>query len=179
MNNSMDLIFKNFLRLLLFQLVFSAFSSAYAAEERHINLLVLQAKQPNTNFDSIITGNLGQLITSLEKDAHVLIATRTASVQDRDVINVQTDVLRLTSKNVLANGGFNCRFIFDDESDEDSAFYSISGICDELTAGNKGTAEKKAIIKRTMLSEPSPSFNMWAKLYEDKSSGVVFYVDID
>ena len=155
-------------------------SNAVTAEKgRHVNLVAFQMDHMGASFDPILTGNLGALITSLEKDAHVLFSTRTANVVDRDVINLQTDVLRMTSKNVLANGGLNCRFIFDDESDEDSAFYSISGICDQLIASEAGTKKKQAIIKRTMLSDPSPVFNVWTKFYEDKASGMVFYVDID
>lgn len=150
-----------------------------ATESRHVNLVAFQADHSGTSFESILTGNLGELITSMEKDAHVLFSTRTAGVVDRDVINLQTDVLRMTSSNVLANGGLNCRFIFDDESDEDSAFYSISGICDQLVAGRDGTKKKQAIIKRTMLSDPSKLFNVWTKFYEDKASGMAFYVDID
>jgi len=146
---------------------------------RHVNLIAFQADHAGASFESILTGNLGELITSFEKNAHVLFSTRTVDVVDRDVINLQTDVLRMTSKNALANGGLNCRFIFDDESDEDSAFYSISGICDQLIAGADGTQKKQAVIKRTMLSDPSPIFNVWTKFYEDKDSGVVFYVDID
>ncbi len=152
---------------------------AQALESRHVNLVAFQADHSSVNFDSIITGNLGELITNLEKNAHVLFATRTAGVVDRDVINLQSDVLRMTDKNTLANGGLNCRFIFDDESDEDSAFYSISGICDQLVAGYEGTQKKHAVIKRTMLSDPSTTFNVWTKFYEDKVSGMVFYVDID
>ncbi|OIP99210.1 MAG: hypothetical protein AUK35_07870 [Zetaproteobacteria bacterium CG2_30_46_52] len=151
--------------------------------ERHVNLVALQADDVSAfkaaNFDSIITGNLGALITSFEKQTHVMFSTRTAGLLDRDVINVQTDVLRLASDNTLANGGFNCRLIFDDESDEDSAFYSISGICDQLVASASGTTKKQTIIKRTMLSDPSEAFNVWSKLYEDKETGLIFYVDID
>jgi len=153
--------------------------NAKAGEERHVNLLALQAKQATANFDSIITGNLGQVITSMENKSHVLFATHTANIKDRDVINLQSDVLRLTSKNVLANGGFNCRFIFDDESDEDSAFYSISGICDQLVANRQGTKKKQSLIKRTMLSDPSTTFNVWTRIFADEETGVVFYADID
>ena len=154
-------------------------SGVTAEKGRHVNLVAFQMDHKGASFDPILTGNLGELITSLEKDAHVLFSTRTANVVDRDVINLQTDVLRMTSENVLANGGLNCRFIFDDESDEDSAFYSISGICDQLVAAEEGTRKKQAIIKRTMLSDPSPLFNVWTRFYEDNASGMVFYVDID
>lgn len=169
-----------FASLLLAFSTLSLFSiSSSAAESRHVNMVAFQGAHAGVSFEPILTGNLGELITSMEKDAYVLFSTRTAGVVDRDVINLQTDVLRMTSKNVLANGGVNCRFIFDDESDEDSAFYSISGICDRLVAGVNGTQKKQAVIKRTMLSDPSPLFNVWTKFYEDKASGMAFYVDID
>ncbi len=164
--------------LMLLVLCWSPVTSS-AGESRHVNMIAFQAVHAGTEFESILTGNLGELITSMEKDAYVLFSTHTAGVIDRDVINLQTDVLRMTSQNVLANGGLNCRFIFDDESDEDSAFYSISGICDQLVAGANGTNKKQAMIKRTMLSDPSPLFNVWTKFYEDKATGMAFYVDID
>ena len=154
-------------------------TTSSAAGSRHVNLIAFQADHADASFESILTGNLGELITSMEKDAHVFFSTHTAEVVDRDVINIQTDVLRMTNRNTLANGGVNCRFIFDDESDDESAFYSISGICDQLIAGVNGTKKKQAIIKRTMLSDPSALFNVWTKFYEDKASGMAFYVDID
>ena len=160
-------------------LLFFTATNTKAGESRHVNLLALQTMQTATAFDPIITGNLGQVITTLEAKSDVLFATHTANIKDRDVINVQSDVLRLTSNNVLANGGFNCRFIFDDESDDSSAFYSISGICDQLVANQQGTKKKQSLIKRTMLSEPSTSFNVWTLIYADNETGVVFYADID
>jgi len=169
--------------LLLLSMLLMTSPSLAANTERHVNLVALQADDVSVfkaaSFDSIITGNLGALISSFEKQTHVMFSTRTSALVDRDVINVQTDVLRLASNNTLANGGFNCRLIFDDESDEDSAFYSISGICDQLIASTSGTTKKQTIIKRTMLSDPSSTFNVWSKLYEDKETGLIFYVDID
>lgn len=173
------------LRLTVFMLCLLLLTtpSQAAENERHINLVALQASDINhfktSRFDTIISGNLGALITSFEKETYVMFSTRTANLVDRDVINIQTDVLRLASNNALANGGFNCRLIFDDESDDESAFYSISGICDQLVASSSGTTKKQAIIKRTMLSDPSDVFNVWSKLYEDKETGLILYVDID
>jgi len=115
----------------------------------------------------------------METSAHVVFATRTSKLQDRDVINLQADVMRLTKQGNLASGGLDCRFIFNDESDEDSAFLSISGMCDRLAANASGTDRKKIIIKRKMLSDPSAVFNVWLKLYDDPTTGLAVYTDID
>ena len=146
---------------------------------RQVNFIAFQKDHESTNFEGLFTGSLGKLISSVEKDAHVIVALRTPKVKDRDIINVQSDVLRMTSQNKLANSGINCRFIFNDESDEDSLFYSISGVCDMLTSDATGTHKKQFLVKRTMLSDPSKVFNVWTKFHEDKDLGLVFYVDID
>ncbi len=165
----------------LFLLVFiGTIPRAHAEEQAHyVNLVAFQADEIGFKYEAIFNGNLGQLITSVEKNAHVVLATRTSRLQDRDVINLQADVMRMTAQGNLASGGLDCRFIFDDESDEDSAFFSISGICDRLAANKSGTDRKKIIIKRKMLSDPSTVFNVWLKLYEDPITGLAFYTDID
>lgn len=146
---------------------------------RQVNLVAFQTDRQNVDFEGLFTGSLGALITSVEKGAHVLVSVRTPALKDRDIINVQSDVLRMTSQNKLADSGVNCRFIFNDESDEDSLFYSISGVCDMLTSDASGTHKKQFLVKRTMLSDPSKIFNIWTKFHEDKALGLVFYVDID
>ena len=146
--------------------------------ERHVNFLVLQTKH-EVAFDPIISGSLGNIIVTLEHQADVLFSSHTPNIKDRDIINIQTDVLRLTQANVLADSGFNCRFIFDDESDEQMSFYSISGVCDYLKATLSGTSKVQTLIKRTMLPDPSASFDVWSKVYENTQTGVIFYVDID
>jgi len=151
----------------------------FAGEVRQVNFVVFQKEHRDVNFEGLFTGSLGALVTSLEKDAHVVIALRTPEVKDRDIINVQSDVLRMTSENKLANSGVNCRFFFNDDSDEDSLFYSISGVCDVLDSDANGTDKKQFLVKRTMLSDPSKVFNVWTKFHEDKDLGLVFYVDID
>jgi len=154
-------------------------SQAYADTIRQVNFVAFQKDYGNANFEGLFTGSLGTFISSVEKDAHVVIALRTPKVKDRDIINVQSDVLRMTAQNKLANSGINCRFIFNNESDEDSLFYSISGVCDVLTSDTAGTHKKQFLVKRTMLSDPSKVFNVWTKFHEDKDLGLVFYVDID
>ncbi|WP_038247628.1 hypothetical protein [Ghiorsea bivora] len=154
-------------------------SQVYADTIRQVNLVAFQKDHKNANFEGLFTGSLSALISSVEKDAHVMVALRTPKVKDRDIINVQSDVLRMTSENKLANSGLNCRFFFNDESDEDSLFFSISGVCDVLDSDAAGTHKKQFLVKRTMLSDPSKVFNVWTKFHEDKDLGLVFYVDID
>jgi len=167
--------------MLTFSMLMAGITSPAQADEpsHYINIVTFQADAPNFEYESIFNGNLGQLITSIEAHTHVILATRTSKLQHRDIINLQTDVLRMTKQGNLASGGLDCRFIFNDESDEDSAFFSISGICDRLVANDTGTDRKKTIIKRKMLSDPSPVFNVWLKLYEDPTTGIAFYADID
>ncbi|MDQ6955431.1 MAG: hypothetical protein Q9M20_08315 [Mariprofundaceae bacterium] len=167
--------------LLLFSMLFiSAIPRAQAGEQAHyINLVAFQADKVGYKYEAIVSNNLGQLITSMEKHAHVIFATHSSKLQDRDVINLQADVMRMTKQGSLASGGLDCRFIFDDESDEDSAFFSISGICDRLTATDQGTERKKIMVKRKMLSDPSTVFNVWLKLYSDPETGIAIYTDID
>lgn len=168
------------IRVLFLLLFIGIIPRAHAEEQAHyVSLVAFQADTIGFKYESIFNGNLGQLITSVEKDAHVVLATRTSRLKNRDVINLQADVMRMTTENNLASGGLDCRFIFDDESDEDSAFFSISGICDRLAANENGTNRKKIIIKRKMLSDPSTVFNVWLKLYEDPVTGLAFYTDID
>ena len=155
-------------------------SLIYAQDQRFLNLVAFQAKQANVVYESIFTGELGELITSVENQgAKVVFATHTTALQARDIINLQVDVMRMTKANTLANSGLNCRFMFGDESDEDSYFYSVSGICDRLLANETGTEREKIMVKRKMLSDPSTVFNVWMKFYEDTKTGVAFYVDID
>jgi len=150
-----------------------------ASEVRQVNLVAFQKDHANAQFESLFTGSLGALISSVEQDAHVLVALRTPEVKDRDIINIQSDVLRMAAANKLANSGLNCRFFFNDESDEDSLFYSISGVCDILSSDKTGTQKQQFLVKRTMLSDPSKVFNIWTKFHEDNQLGLVFYVDID
>jgi len=176
-------MFKNcFATIALFFLLFmvGAMPRVQAAEDAHyVNLVAFQADKLGFSYEGIFNGNLGQLITSVESHAHVVFATRTSRLQDRDIINLQADVMRITKRGDLASGGLDCRFIFNDESDEDSAFFSISGMCDRLAANANGTDRKKIIIKRKMLSDPSAIFNVWLKLYEDPATGLAVYTDID
>ncbi|MDQ6983434.1 MAG: hypothetical protein Q9M44_01820 [Ghiorsea sp.] len=166
---------------LLAFLLFSMFqlASVSVAEERYLNLVAFQANKPSYNFESIVTGSMGELVSDIEKNAHVVFATHTTALKAKDIINLQVDVMRMTKNNSLANSGLNCRFIFGDESDEESYFYSISGVCDRLTGDERGTHREQVLIKRKMLSDPSSVFHVWMKFYEDRKAGVAFYVDID
>ena len=170
----------------LFVFMFTIFSfqvmtpTLLSAEEvRQVNIVAFQKDNQNKTFEGLFTGSLGALITSVEKDAHVVIALRTPALKDRDIINVQSDVLRMTERNKLANSGVNCRFFFNDESDEDSLFFSISGVCDLLSSDASGTQKTQFLVKRTMLSDPSKVFNIWTKFHENEKLGLIFYVDID
>lgn len=163
---------------LMFILSFSVCAQA-SDEKRFINLVVFQTDKADFKYDDIFNGNLGAFITHLEKHAHVILASRTSSLKNQDIINLQSDVMRMTKNDNLASGGIDCRFIFTDESDEDSAFYSIGGLCDRQLASSEGTQRNQMVIKRKMLSDPSTLFNTWFKLFEDTKLGIAFYTDID
>jgi len=177
MNRTLTILFYTLIALI------SPWISAHAAsQERHINLVAFQAnsatKSSNFQYEALYTESLGNLISSMEKNTHVIFATHSEALQNRDIINMQLDVMRMTKDDALANAGLDCRFFFNDESDEDSAFYSISGICDRLSASDSGTEKQHVIIPRKMLSDPS-SMYIWMKFYEDPETGLAFYVDID
>ncbi len=109
----------------------------------------------------------------------MILLNRTPALLNGDVINFQVDALRMASNQKLANGGVNCQFSFDNESDEDSEFYSIAGLCQMLEPTETGTNTIKAIIKRTMLSDANYNMNVWMKVYEDKQQGIAIYADVD
>ncbi|MDQ6953489.1 MAG: hypothetical protein Q9M15_08180 [Mariprofundaceae bacterium] len=160
-------------------LSFSCISSQASEVKHSINIIAFQANTAGFKYESIINGQLGQVISGMQKDTHVILASHTSALKDRDVINLQVDVMHMTRNGELASGGLDCRFIFNDESDADSAFFSISGICDRLTATATGTIRKQALLPRKMLSDPSDSFNVWLKLYDNPTTGVAIYTDID
>jgi len=107
--------YKNYLvaSTLFLSCVAGVVPSAQASEEAHyVNLVAFQADKSGFNYEGIFNGNLGQLITSMEAHTHVVFATRTSKLQDRDIINLQADVMRLTKQGNLASGGLDCRFIW-------------------------------------------------------------------
>jgi len=175
------MMFKKYIQRIVFcMLLMFSYGSVQANEVKHsMNIVVFQTNVAGFKYESIINGSLGKLITSMQAHTQVIFATHTATLKNRDVINLQTDVMHMTANGDLASGGLDCRFIFNDESDEDSAFFSISGICDRLTATAQGTTRQQAVIPRKMLSDPSPSFNVWLKLYDDPNTGMAVYTDID
>jgi len=172
---------RKYIQLIIISILLNfSYMAAQATEVKHrLNIIAFQANTAGFKYEAILNGTLSHLIGSMEANTHVILATHTNILRNRDVINLQTDVMRMTVAGDLANGGLDCRFIFNDESDEDSDFFSISGICDRLTATREGTIKKQAIISRKMLSDPSSVFNVWIKLYEDSSTGIAIYTDID
>ncbi len=151
---------------------------SHASEVRYVNIAAFQMKDKNS--DSIFTGRYSELMKIMEdKKAILLFMLRTPSVKNQDIINFQSDVLHLTKKGGLSNGGLNCQFSFDNESDEDSQFYSLSGICAVLTNTAEGTDKYRIMMKRVMLSDILPTTNIWTRLYHDPKTNIVFYVDMD
>jgi len=153
--------------------------SAAAAQERHLNVAVFQKKAADFQFDPLIVGSFGTLVSELEQNAMLLFINRAVNVKDRDIINVQSDVLRMTENGKLANGGLDCRFSYNNNSSDDSAFYSVRGMCSLMQANDAGTSKRKIVLKRVMLSEPNGGANLWMLIYEDKESGIAFYADMD
>lgn len=167
----------NRLILLLCLLLLPAMS--HAAEARYINIAAFQMGEDKSS-DAIFTGKYSELMKLMEdKKAKLLFVLRTSSIEDQDIINFQSDILHLTKNGTLANGGLNCQFSFDNESDEDSQFYSLSGICTVLTPSPKGTDKYRIMMKRVMLSDILPTTNIWTRLYHDKKTNIVFYMDMD
>jgi len=164
--------------LILFLLVFAVPSSALAADEVRLNIVAFKKHDANFQFDPIIVGSYSDLMQVMQKHADIIFLNRTPPIRDKDIINLQVDALRLVD-NKLANGGLNCQFSFDNESDEDSQFYSVAGLCTILFAESKGTRTVRAPIKRTMLSEANYGNNVWLRIYENSEEGIVIFADVD
>jgi len=151
---------------------------AHATEVRYVNIAAFQMKDASS--DSIFTGRYSELMKVMEdKKATLLFMLRTSSVKNQDIINFQSDILHLTQQGTLSNGGLNCQYSFDNETDEDSQFYSLSGICAVLTHSTKGTDKYRIMMKRVMLADILPTINVWTRLYHDPKTNIVFYVDMD
>jgi len=152
--------------------------SSYADDLVRLNIVAFEQRDPNFEFDSIITGTYAELFEHMQGKADVIFLNRTPVLQNGDVLNLQEDALRMAGDK-LANAGLNCQFSFTNESDEDSEFYSIAGLCNIMYAEEDGTRKVRAIIKRAMLSDVNYGMNVWMKIFEDKKAGVVIYGDVD
>jgi len=149
------------------------------AADRFLSIAAFQKKDLAYQYDPLLSGNYTQLLSQLEQDNYLLFLNRTVKVKDRDVINLQSDVLRMQNGQ-LANGGIDCHFSFDNETTADSSFYSLSGMCYIMHATDGGGTERRSVlIKRTMLSDPDYGGNLWMKLYEDKETGIAIFADVD
>ncbi|MDX8405852.1 MAG: hypothetical protein R8K50_06845 [Mariprofundus sp.] len=144
-----------------------------------LNIAAFQTRETGFEFDSFITGTYADLFNNVRNKADIIYLTRTPVLLNGDVLNIQIDALRMAENNKLSSEGLNCQFVFDNESDEDSQFYSIAGLCKILEATDTGTNTVKAFIKRTMLSDANYNMNVWMKIYEDKIQGIAIYADVD
>jgi len=165
-------------KLMMPVLLLMSVSLAHADEHVRLNIAAFEKRDPGFEFESIITGTHAQMFEQMQGKSDVIFFNRTPVLQDKDVINLQLDALRM-AEGKLANGGLNCQFSFDNESDEDSQFYSIAGMCTLMFAETEGTRKVRAFVKRTMLSDVSYGMNVWMKVYEDKKEGVAIYADVD
>jgi len=153
-------------------------NNAQADEMVRLNIAAFTKKEADFKFDPIISGTYAQLFEGMQTHADVIFLNRTPVLRDKDVVNLQEDALRM-SQGELSNGGLNCQFSFDNESDDESQFYSIAGMCNLLFAEDSGTRSVRAYIKRTMLSDVNYGMNVWIKIYEDKETGLALYADVD
>ncbi|PIW51396.1 MAG: hypothetical protein COW18_01400 [Zetaproteobacteria bacterium CG12_big_fil_rev_8_21_14_0_65_54_13] len=153
--------------------------NAMADDMVRLNIAAFEKRAADFTFDSIITGTYADMFNIMQTKADVIFLTRTPVLQNGDVINLQIDALRMADNNKLSNEGLNCQFVFDNESDEDSQFYSIAGMCSMLEATDIGTNKIKAFIKRSMLSDANYNMNVWMKIYEDEKQGIAIYADVD
>lgn len=169
---------KKMTRLLMISLFLVCSSPAFAADEVRLNIVAFEKRDASFQFESIITGSYSELMQGMEGHADVIFLNRTPALRDKDIINLQVDALRMVDAH-LANGGLNCQFSFDNESDDESQFYSVAGLCTILFAEKKGTRAVRAPIKRTMLSEANYGNNVWLLIYQNREEGIVIYADVD
>jgi hypothetical protein len=162
-----------------FCIIASPSHQATAGELHYINIAAFQIPADGVT-DAIFTGPDYALMKNMsEKKGRLLFMLRTSPVKDKDVVNFQSDVLHLTKSGTLGNGGLDCQFSFDNESDEDSQFYSLSGICTAMTSHATGTNKQRIMMKRVTLADIMPTTQVWTRLYKDEASNIVFYADMD
>ncbi len=143
-----------------------------------LNIAAFEIRDKDFKFESLITGTYAQLFQAFEGKADVIFLNRTPVIKDGDVLNFQQDALRMVGDN-LANDGLNCTFSFSNLSDEDSQFYTISGLCNLMYSHEEGTRKVRTVVKRAILSEANYGVNAWISIYEDKEAGVILYADVD
>lgn len=153
--------------------------TALADDKVRLNIAAFEKRTSDFTFESIITGSYADLFNAMYLKADIIFLNRTPVLQDKDIVNLQLDALRMANNQSLANEGLNCQFSFDNESDEESQFYSIAGMCSILEASEEGTVKNRLFIKRTMLSDVSYGMNVWMKIYEDEKLGFAIYADVD
>lgn len=167
----------NLLKAMMLCLLLTA--QASADDLVRLNIVAFEKRDPNFAFDSIITGTYADLFQSMQSKADVIFLNRTPVLRHMDVVNLQLDAMRIVGDEKLANEGLNCQFSFNNQSDEDSQFYSLAGMCSILDASKKGTDKARFYIKRTMLSDVNYGNNAWMLIHEDKQRGVAVYADVD
>ena len=177
-NTSVNVLWRLAAKLLLAMAVCVP-AQAMADDMVRLNIAAFERRDASFQFDSIITGTYADLFNIMKNKADIVFLNRTPVLLNGDVINFQIDALRMASNQKLANAGVNCQFSFDNESDEDSEFYSIAGLCRLFEPTDIGTNKVKAVIKRTMLSDANYNMNVWMKIYENKEQGLALYADVD
>jgi len=143
-----------------------------------LNIVAFETREKNFTFEHLITGTYAQLFQAFDGKANVIFLNRTPVIKDGDVLNIQEDALRMAGDH-LSNDGLNCTFSFTNLSDEDSEFYSISGLCNMMYGEADGTRKVRAVVKSAVLSEANYGVNAWIAIYENKEAGIIIYADVD
>ncbi len=168
---------------MIFAIVLLMFPSIAFSEDlipsRYINVAVFQVEK-DVELDPIFVGRDDNLIKTMnEKKSTLLFILHSPRVVDNDVLNIQSSTFHLSDAQGIENAGFDCQLNFTNKSDEDSNFFALGGMCTLSIAYKNKVKTSHIILKRTTLSDVLPTTDVWTRVYYDKQSNVVFYVDVD
>jgi len=151
---------------------------AQANDIKHLNIAAFHKTMANYEFEAIVLGRFSDFIAEMEKGSQVIFLNHMAGVQDNDVITINADVLRESSKDGFHDNGVSCSFSFIDESTADNTSYLVGGLC-TIFMSNNGVHEKvKAIIPSANLPDTSQGIDVWVMIYEDEKTGTAFYANV-
>ncbi len=170
---------KKMILFLFCSFLFLPLSAMAADTQRYMNFAVFQKADPHADweYESIVVGNFGDFIDSMGTHAHPLLITRSAGVQDGDVLSMQTDVLR-EEGDALGDFGVNCTMSFMDESTPDQGSYLIGGMCKVLMKGGGQDLDKTIIVIPANVPEAVDNESIWLLLDEDEETGTAFYANV-
>lgn len=133
---------------------------AHAGKGTHVHFAAFLGK--GSEYPDVIKGDdiEGPL---LQKGAEMMLFAHSASIQDRDVLNLQNDTLRSDENGDFKDYGLNCQVSMLTATD-----WKVAGFCEVFFTGD---SRHKQLIRPTAIPEQL----IWYKVFEDKEEGVAAY----